>query len=59
MNKRLSNEQIVVVLQRLEPSEKAKDLCREIGIQSPTLHVWIHRIAGMDVADVRRMKDLE
>ena len=59
MKKRFTNEQIVTVLQRLERGEKAKDLCREIGISSPTLYAWKQKFGGMDVADVRKMKDLE
>lgn len=59
MKKRFSNEQIVAVLQRLERGEKAKDLCREIGISSPTLYAWKQKFGGMEVNDVRRMKELE
>lgn len=59
MKVRFSNEQIVAVLQRHENGEKAKDLCREIGISSPTLYAWKQKFGGMSVSDVRRMKDLE
>jgi putative transposase len=59
MKRRFSNEQIVAVLQRPERGEKAKDLCREIGISSPTLYAWKQKFGGMEVADVHRMKDLE
>lgn len=59
MKKRFSNEQIVAILQRLASGEKAKDLCREFGVSSPTLYVWRQKFAGMEVNDVRKMKDLE
>jgi putative transposase len=59
MKKRFSNEQIVGVLQRLERGEKAKDLCREINVSSPTLYAWKQKFGGLEVNDVRRMKDLE
>ena len=59
MKKRFTNEQIVGVLSRLEKGEKAKDLCREVGISSPTLYAWRQKFGGMDVSDVRRMKELE
>lgn len=59
MKKRFTNEQIVAVLQRHDRGEKAKDLCREIGISSPTLYAWKQKFGGMEVNDVRRMKDLE
>lgn len=59
MKKRFTNEQIVGILNRLEKGEKAKDLCREIGISSPTLYAWKQKFGGMNISDVRRMKDLE
>lgn len=59
MKKRFTNEQIVAVLQRLERGEKAKDLCREFGVSSPTLYAWKQKFGGMEVSDVKRMKDLE
>jgi putative transposase len=59
MKKRFTNEQIVGVLQRLERGEKAKDLCREVGISSPTLYAWKQKFGGLDVSDVKRLKDLE
>lgn len=59
MKKRFSNEQIVAVLSRLERGEKAKDLCREIGISSPTLYAWRQKFGGLEINDVKRLKDLE
>lgn len=59
MKKRFTNEQIVGVLNRLEKGEKAKDLCRELGISSPTLYAWRQKFGGLDVSDVRRLKELE
>jgi putative transposase len=59
MKKRFTNEQIVGVLNRLEKGEKAKDLFRELGISSPTLYAWRQKFGGLEVNDVRRMKELE
>lgn len=59
MKKRFSNEQIVAILQRLSSGEKAKDLCREFGVSSPTLYAWRQKFSGLEVSDVRKMKDLE
>ena len=59
MKKRFTNEQIVAVLQRHEGGEKAKDLCREFGISTPTLYAWKQKFDGLEVSDVRKMKDLE
>jgi putative transposase len=59
MKKRFTNEQIVAILQRHGRGEKAKDLCREFGVSSPTLYAWKQKFGGLEVNDVRRMKDLE
>ncbi len=59
MKKRFSNEQIVNVLGRLEKGEKAKDLCREIGVSSAALYSWRQKFGGMELSDVKRLKDLE
>lgn len=59
MKKRFTNEQIVGVLNRLEKGEKARDLCRELGISSPTLYAWRQKFGGLEINDVKRLKDLE
>lgn len=59
MKKRFTNEQIVAVLQRHENGEKAKDLCREIGVSGPSFYAWKTKFGGMNISDVRKMKDLE
>ena len=59
MKKRFTNEQIVAVLNRHEGGEKAKDLCRELGISGPTFYAWKTKFGGMNITDVKRLKDLE
>jgi len=59
MKKRFTNEQIVAVLQRHENGEKAKDLCREIGVSGPSFYAWKTKFGGMNISDIRKMKDLE
>ena len=59
MKKRFSEEQIIKTLRRLEAGEKAKELCRELGIHEQTLYVWKKKYGGMEVSDLRRLKELE
>lgn len=59
MKKRFSEEQIIKVLQRHENGEKAKDLCRELGVSSPTFYQWKQKFAGMEVSEAKRLRELE
>lgn len=59
MKKRFTSEQIVKVLSRAAAGEKTKDLCREIGISNATFYHWKAKFGGMEVNDVRRLKELE
>ena len=54
-----SETQIVTILQSHEASRTVKDICREHGISEPTLYNWKAKYGGMEVSEVRRMKDLE
>ena len=36
-----------------------KEICRELGISELTFYNWKAKYGGMEVSDVRRMKDLE
>lgn len=59
MKKRFTEEQIIKTLRRVEAGEKAKELCRELGIHEQTLYVWKKKYGGMEVSDLRRLKELE
>ena len=54
--KRFSEEQIIAVLKEAEAGAKVLDLCR---ISDATFCNWKARYAGMTVAELRRLKELE
>jgi len=56
---KFTEAQIVKTLKAVEAGREVKDVCRELGISGSTYHVWKQKYGGMDVADVRRLKDLE
>ncbi len=59
MKKRFTEEQIIAALKKLEGGYPAKQLCREIGVAQQTLYIWKKKFRGMEVADARRLRELE
>ena len=56
---RFSESQIIAVLTRHERGEKARDICRDIGISEPTFYNWKAKYGGMSASELKRVKDLE
>jgi putative transposase len=60
MKKRHSEEQIVRILREAEAKDvPIKDVCRRHNITEQTFFRWRNRYGGMDVAEARRLKELE
>ena len=59
MKKRFTEEQIIQALKRLESGTDVKDLVRELGVHMQTIYVWKKKFGGMEVADAKRLRDLE
>ena len=56
---RYSEEQIVSILKQAEAGVKVKDLCRKHGFSDATFYNWRSRYGGMEVSDVRKLRELE
>ena len=56
---RFSEEQIVTVLRQVEMGAKVLDVCRKHGISDATFYNWKARYGGMEVSQLRRLKELE
>lgn len=56
---KFTESQIVNTLKQVEGGRAVKDVCREIGISDATYYTWKSKYGGMEVADVRRLKELE
>lgn len=56
---RYSEEQIIGYLKQAEAGLGVKDICRKAGISEATFYNWRAKFGGMDVADAKRLKELE
>lgn len=56
---RFTESQIVGVLKELKAGVKTATLCRKHGISSATLYNWRAKYGGLEVSDLRRLKELE
>ena len=51
--------QIVKAIQEHEAGRKAEDICREMGVTTAAFYKWRQRYGGMDVSEVKKMKELQ
>jgi putative transposase len=56
---RFTETQIVAILKKQEAGMKTADICREHGISDATFYNWKAKYGGLEVSDVKRLKDLE
>ncbi len=56
---RFSEEQIVGIIQEYAAGAKASELCRRHGMSDATFYKWKAKYGGMQVNEVKRLKDLE
>lgn len=57
--KRFTETQIVSILRQQEAGKSVKEISREHGISDATFYNWKAKYGGMQVSDVKRMKELE
>lgn len=56
---RFTETQIVKAIQEHEAGREAKDLCRELGVTTATFYNWRQKYGGLQVNELKRMKELE
>lgn len=56
---KFSDTQIVRILSELDAGAKVADLCRKHNVSSASIYKWKSKFAGMDVNQLKRLKELE
>ena len=54
-----SESQIVAAIKKQEAGVSVKEVSRELGISDATFYNWKAKYGGMEVSDVKKMKDME
>ena len=58
--KRNTSERIVAILRKAEKAEESiGEVCRRHGVSEATFYRWRRVYGGMQVPDVKRLRDLE
>ena len=57
--KRFSVEQIVAVLKQVEVGVPVVEVCRQVGISEQTFYRWKKQFVGLEIDQVRQLKQLQ
>jgi len=57
--KQHSTAEIIRILRQVETGRTVEDLCRDHNISKATFHRWRKKYGDMDLADAKRLKELE
>lgn len=56
---RYTETQIVKILKKVEEGRLVKEVCREHEISDVTYYNWKSKYGGMEISDIKRIKELE
>jgi putative transposase len=56
---RFTETQIIKALKEHEAGRSAPELCRELGVSTAAFYKWRQRYAGLEVKELKKMKELE
>jgi len=56
---RFSEEQIIGILKEAEGGAKVTELCRRHGISEATFYTWRNKYGGLEISEMRRLRQLE
>jgi putative transposase len=56
---KFNESQILAILKQQEAGMSVNEICRERGISQPTFFNWKKKYSGMEVGQLKRLKELE
>lgn len=56
---RFTEEKIISIIREADAGVKVIDLCRKHGMSDATFYKWKARYGGLEVSQLRRLKELE
>lgn len=56
---KFSEPQIIKALKEHEQGKSVKEIARELGIDNSTFYYWKKKYGGMEVNELKRLKELE
>ena len=56
---KFTESQIIRILSEQDQGKSVSDICREHGISQPTFYQWKSKYSGMDVNQLKKLKELE
>ena len=56
---RFTEEQIIRILKEGELGEKVDEICRRHNISRPTYYNWKSKYGGLEISELKRLKNLE
>ena len=57
--KRYKEEQVIRILKEVEGGKAVGEVCRKCGVSEQSVYRWRTKYGGMEVAELRRLKQLE
>jgi len=56
---KFTESQIIKILSEQQQGKTVADICREHGVSQPTFYVWKSKYSGMEVHQLKKVKELE